>query len=199
MRHVTFALALLVATASPAFSTELVLRNTPVEVYFSPRGGAQEAIVEAIGRAKSAILVQAYSFTSAPIAEALSKAHKRGVKVEAILDASQRDEKYTGATFLLNAGIGVTIDDEHAIAHNKVMVIDNATVITGSFNFTKAAETKNAENLLVLHDPALARLYKENWQAHREHATPYDGPTPAKEKKRQAGTFSAFLHRLWGK
>ncbi len=65
-------------------------------------------------------------------------AHKRGVEVQVVLDKSQRTEKYSSADFLVNMGIPVRIDARHAIAHNKVMVIDGQTVITGSFNFTKA-------------------------------------------------------------
>jgi phosphatidylserine/phosphatidylglycerophosphate/cardiolipin synthase-like enzyme len=91
-------------------------------------------------------LVQAYSFTSAPIAKALLNAHKRGVKVEVILDRSQKTQKYSSATFLYNVGIPVKIDAQHTIAHNKVMIIDGETVITGSFNFTKPADENNAEN-----------------------------------------------------
>lgn len=87
--------------------------------------------------------IRAYSFTSAPIAKALVDAHKRDVKVQAILDKSQRSEEFTSATFLTNAGIPTFIDDKHAIAHNKVMIIDSTKVITGSFNFTKAAEESN--------------------------------------------------------
>jgi phosphatidylserine/phosphatidylglycerophosphate/cardiolipin synthase-like enzyme len=118
-------------------------------------------------------LVQAYSFTSTPIAQALLEAHKRGVKVEVILDKSQRKASYTSASFLANSRIPTFIDDVHAIAHNKVMVIDGKIVITGSFNFTKAAESKNAENLLILQSPELAQIYTENWNRHREHSEPY--------------------------
>ena len=113
-------------------------KPTNWEVYFSPRGGCTEAIIKELDKAKSSILVQAYSFTSAPIAKALLNAHKRGVKVEVILDKSQRTQQYSSATFLHNQGIPVKIDAQHAIAHNKVMIIDGETVITGSFNFTKA-------------------------------------------------------------
>jgi phosphatidylserine/phosphatidylglycerophosphate/cardiolipin synthase-like enzyme len=67
------------------------------------------------------------------------------------------------------------IDANHAIAHNKVMVIDGETVLTGSFNFTKAAREKNAENLLIIRDPALAAKYVQNWEAHRQHSQPYVG------------------------
>jgi phosphatidylserine/phosphatidylglycerophosphate/cardiolipin synthase-like enzyme len=64
------------------------------------------------------------------------------------------------------------IDAEHAIAHNKVMVIDGETLITGSFNFTKAAQTQNAENLLIIRDQALAAQYTQNWHAHVQHSQP---------------------------
>jgi phosphatidylserine/phosphatidylglycerophosphate/cardiolipin synthase-like enzyme len=145
----------------------------PVQVYFSPNGGVTQAIINEISNAKTEILVQAYSFTSTPIAKALVDAHKRGVKVEAILDKSQRKETYTEATFLANMGVPTYIDDKHAIAHNKVMIIDKAVVISGSFNFTKAAEEKNAENLLIIKSNELAARYLENWQKHREHSEPY--------------------------
>jgi len=145
-----------------------------IKVYFSPGGGCTEAIVKEIDRAKNEVLVQAYSFTSAPIAKALVQAHKRGVKVTAVLDKSQRSERYTSATFLANADVPTFIDAKHAIAHNKVMIIDKETVITGSFNFTKAAEDKNAENLLVIHSRELARAYRDNWLKHKEHAEKYE-------------------------
>jgi len=69
----------------------------------------------------------------------------------------------------------VRIDAKHAIAHNKIMVIDGEVVITGSFNFTKAAEEHNAENLLVIRDAALAERYAANWKAHAEHSEAYEG------------------------
>jgi phosphatidylserine/phosphatidylglycerophosphate/cardiolipin synthase-like enzyme len=125
----------------------------PIEVYFSPKGGCTQAVVKEIAAARSTILVQAYSFTSAPIAKAFVNAHKRGADVLIILDKSNHTEKYSSADFLHNVGIGVQIDARHQIAHNKIMVIDSQTVITGSFNFTKAAEENNAENLLVIRSP----------------------------------------------
>jgi phosphatidylserine/phosphatidylglycerophosphate/cardiolipin synthase-like enzyme len=144
-------------------------------VYFSPKGGCTAAIIQQLDLAKTEVLVQAYSFTSARIAKALLEAHKRGVRVEVILDKSQRREKYSSADFVAHAGIRTLIDDKHAIAHNKIMIIDQETVITGSFNFTKAAEEKNAENLLVIKDRALAGRYIQNWKAHEAHSQAYSG------------------------
>ncbi len=126
------------------------------QVYFSPDGGCTDAIVNALAAAHSRVLVQAYTFTAKPIAQALLDAKKRGVEVRIILDKSQRTERYSEADFFAHMGIPTFIDPVHAIAHNKIMIIDNNTVITGSFNFTKAAEEHNAENLLVLHSTDLA-------------------------------------------
>lgn len=147
----------------------------PVTVCFTPGGNCTDVIVQALGRAKRTILAQAYSFTSAPIAKALLDAHKRGVQVQVILDKSQRSEKYSSADFLANQGVPTMIDANHAISHNEVIVIDGELVITGSFNFTKAAQEKNAENLLIIRDPALAAQYTQNWDAHRQHSQPYVG------------------------
>ncbi len=167
---------LLCALGAPAcWTAESPARQCDWSVYFSPHGGCTEAVVEALSSAKSTVLVQAYSFTSAPIAKALVDAHRRGVKIEVILDKSQRTEKYSSATFIYNNGIPCFIDAQHAIAHNKVMNIDARTVITGSFNFTKAAEEKNAENLLVISNPEMAAKYMQNWHTHRQHSGPYTG------------------------
>jgi len=146
----------------------------PIDIHFSPKGGCTEAIVKELDAAKTSILVQAYSFTSAPIAKALVEAHKRGVKVQIILDKSQQTEKYSSADFLQHSGISTFIDAKHAIAHNKIMLIDGSVVITGSFNFTKSAEESNAENLLVIRDKGIAEKYTANWKAHAEHSEKYE-------------------------
>ena len=148
--------------------------NPTISVFFSPNGGCTEVIVDQLNEAKRQVLVQAYSFTSAPIAKALVDAHKRGVDVQVILDTSQRSERYTSATFLANEGVPTYIDAAHKIAHNKVMIIDGHTVITGSFNFTKSAEEGNAENLLVINNaPQLAARYTDNWKFHLTHGMSY--------------------------
>lgn len=178
-----FAILLLqTAISLPAYA----LQSTgTVEPYFSPDGGCEQAIVNEISQARSEILIQAYSFTNIPIAKALLAANKRGVKIEALLDKSQRSEKYTAATFLQNANIPVLIDDRHKIAHNKIIIIDRATLITGSFNFSKSAEKQNAENLLVLKgNQALTDRYIANYEDHKAHGVPYVF-TPKSSKSRR--------------
>jgi phosphatidylserine/phosphatidylglycerophosphate/cardiolipin synthase-like enzyme len=93
--------------------------------------------------------------------------------VQVILVKSQRTEKYSSADFLANQGVPIMIDAEHTIAHRKIIIIDGETIITGSFNFTKAAQEKNAENLLLIRYQALTAQYTQRWEAHRQHSHPY--------------------------
>ena len=166
----------LVAVALALMPTPRAAPDEPAwRVYFSPNHGATKAVVDALDAAKATVLVQAYSFTSAAIAKALVEAHGRGVEVKVILDRKETGSRYSSADFVAHARIVTLIDGAHAIAHNKVMVIDGLAVITGSFNFTTAAEQRNAENLLVIHDRALAARYTANWQAHAAHSIRYAG------------------------
>jgi phosphatidylserine/phosphatidylglycerophosphate/cardiolipin synthase-like enzyme len=131
--------------------------------------------VDQIDNAKLEILIQTYSFTSTPIAKALVNVHKIGIHVEIILDKSNKSEKYSAGDFTAYMGVTTYIDSEHAIAYNKIIIIDKETVITGSFNFTKAAEEKNAENLLIIRNKKLAEIYIDNWYKHKEHSDRYGG------------------------
>jgi phosphatidylserine/phosphatidylglycerophosphate/cardiolipin synthase-like enzyme len=144
-----------------------------LEVAFSPNGGATNLVIKVLHSAKTSIRVLAYSFTSAPIAQALVGAHKRGVDVQVVLDKSQKSERYTSATFVANAGIPIRIDSKHAIAHNKVVSVDGHTVQQGSFNYTKAAEQSNGENVLVnWNNSKLADVYLKDWTRHWDHSEP---------------------------
>ncbi|HEU5047356.1 MAG TPA: phospholipase D family protein [Rickettsiales bacterium] len=136
-----------------------------IEIAFSPKMGATDLVVKAIKEAKKSIHVAAYSFTSKPIAQALLDAHKHGIDVEVVVDKSQAKAKYTSATFLANVGIPVRIDYKYAIMHNKFMVIDDDLTELGSFNYTSAAENKNAENVMVIrHNKEVATAYMREWQ-----------------------------------
>ncbi|HXX80625.1 MAG TPA: phospholipase D-like domain-containing protein, partial [Thermodesulfovibrionales bacterium] len=88
---------------------------------------------------------------------------------------SNKSRNYNAGDFMAHAGIPTYIDSAHVMAHNKIIVIDNEVVITGSFNFTRAAEEHNAENLLIIRSKELAKDYSENWQKHRGHSEVYRG------------------------
>ncbi|HUT14400.1 MAG TPA: phospholipase D family protein [Thermoguttaceae bacterium] len=144
-----------------------------VAVFFSPNGGCTAEIVDRISRAETSVDVSAYSFSSPPIGNALIDAMNRGLAVRVIVDAGQESHSYSTAPVLVAAGVDVVTDSRHAIFHNKVIVIDKSITITGSFNFTKSAETRNAENIVVIRDIEVAAKYVENFQHHYRHSTPF--------------------------
>ena len=126
--------------------------------------------------------LQAYYFTSTAIAKAVHEAHDRGVKVRCIIDGNAIGEDYSAATYLTNAQVPVWLDDEHRIAHNKIILVDGKYIITGSFNFTRMAEVENTENLLVIEGKdKLFAAYQKEFDEHLAHAKKYT----RKEKERR--------------
>ena len=169
--------------------------TSKVELRYSPDGGCTNAIIKEIDTAKSKVLMLAYSFTSEPITEALIRAKRRGVEVQAIIDSDRLFERSNCTDKLDTAGVGVYGDSAHAIQHQKVMIIDpenreTATLILGSFNFTNAAEHSNAENIVVMRSYELATAAKHNWILHQSHSKLYAEFTP----KEKPGFFEGYVH-----
>jgi phosphatidylserine/phosphatidylglycerophosphate/cardiolipin synthase-like enzyme len=152
-----------------------------VQVAFAPWEDAEAMIVEALRTARRQILVQAFSFTSRNLANALIAARRRGVDVRVTADREQTfSSDNSRIPDLAAAGIPVSLEVRYQSAHNKVMVIDadtaNQAVITGSYNWSYAAQNRNAENVLLLRgNPALVRAYASNWHRHHADALPYEG------------------------
>ncbi|WP_322777714.1 phospholipase D-like domain-containing protein, partial [Candidatus Megaera venefica] len=114
-------------------------------------------------------------FTSEKIIKALIEAKNRGVNVEVILDRSNFQKKKLDIIKLLHKhSIPVYQDNAKGIAHNKIMIIDNKKVITGSFNFTKNADYNNVENVVVLDDVNVASKYTANWLHRLSNSTTID-------------------------
>lgn len=153
------------AGRAPATQPTAFAAGAGYTLCFTPDGpSCEQLLVRSINQARSSVLVQAYSFTNKSIAQAVAQAHARGLDVRVILDKSQRTEKYTAATYLRNHGVRVWIDQKPAIAHNKVMIIDQQHVFTGSYNFSSSAEIRNTENgILISRDPNITKRYTDNW------------------------------------
>lgn len=144
-----------------------------IEAYFSPRGGTLTAIICRINDATTSIDVAAYQFTHPDVAAALLAASRRRVTIRLLLDRSQEYSPHTKAPLLHAAGVQARTDGYESIMHNKTMVIDSTIVITGSFNFTRSAADKNAENCLLISDPKLATQYAADFARHWAHSRPY--------------------------
>jgi phosphatidylserine/phosphatidylglycerophosphate/cardiolipin synthase-like enzyme len=158
MRILT-ATTLLLIMSSSTFAGQNVTAS--VSVCFAPAEQCESQIVDRIDRAKTSIRVQVYGFRSLPIIHALQRAASRGVEVLAILDKTN-ERKYSGATLLEAAGIPVWIDFEPTIAHNKIIVIDEHLTIGGSYDYTAAAQKRNAENVTFTESRELAREFLAN-------------------------------------
>jgi phosphatidylserine/phosphatidylglycerophosphate/cardiolipin synthase-like enzyme len=184
MKQLFLLLLLLAATATAsAYDFPQDSRTSPamtasgtVQLAFSPEDDTGALIVRAIQGAKKQVLVQTFSFTHRKIAQALVEAKRRGVDVQLIADGEQIRKMQRGLVpEIASSGVPTFVDGEHDSAHNKIMVIDaglpQAAVITGSFNFTHAAQYRNAENLLIFRgNPQLTQAYLKNWQHHRAHS-----------------------------
>ncbi len=153
-------------SSKPSGAKTLHINNAEISVYFSPNGGASDAIIREINNAHSSIDIAMYAFTSRPIGQAVIDAYKRGVKVRLVMDVREANTRFSRSRFFYKAGIPIkTLPVEETrfvkgLMHNKFAVIDGKEVITGSYNWTASAEKLNYENLLIIRSPELANVYE---------------------------------------
>lgn len=149
-----------------------ILWFTLVKVYFPP--GCEPIILDLIDNSKETINIQCYSFSSKPIVDALVRAKQRGVKIQIIVCHTRIREFGSRIYEAMANDIYVRVDANHAIAHNKIIIVDNQTVITGSYNFSYSAEHHNAENMLILtrkeDGDKVINDYIRNFDYHSKHA-----------------------------
>jgi phosphatidylserine/phosphatidylglycerophosphate/cardiolipin synthase-like enzyme len=174
------------ALASVSWWQSVQAEPQPAEIlaiYFTPPAGAASGLIKQIDGAKKSIKVMAYGFTATNLAEALVRAKRRGVEVGLIQDEKSAQNNRETLPILLAAGIDVRSDGKHAIQHNKVILIDDDIVITGSYNFTKSAEKRNAENIMIVRSSYAAKRYADNWKAHWDHSEKVTDLPPVKAKR----------------
>ena len=160
----TLVLAVVIA-ASPALPAFAGI-TCVTEVRFSPRGGAEELLVNALSKATTRVYISIYGLTAPGVVQALIAAHQRGVALYIKADKLQSAGKsqIEAIKKLSDAGVVVVVSKKHRQLHNKFAVIDGKVVITGSYNWTANGNLVNAENVVQLTCPALALLYEEEWK-----------------------------------
>ena len=132
----------------------------PVDSFSSQDGGCTDACLAVLNAAKSSIYIQANSVISASLEEALVAAGKRGVKIEAIIDTPRVSIK----------SLPSLIAPARPIAHKNILItviVDDVIVIRGTLNFSKSAEDKNVESMLIIRDPGLTASYQEAWKEYK--------------------------------
>ena len=152
---------------------------SPTKVYFSPKGGAEAALIELLDGARQKISIATYFFTSRPLAAAVKRAHERGVKIQVIIDGTNESD-YSKGFYLRKYGVDVRYArglpkkmkkrrkakyrvKKYGIMHHKFVVVDDRLVATGSYNWTASAEKWNRENLLIINSASLARRFTQEF------------------------------------
>ena len=130
-----------------------------INVYFSPEDGALEAILQAVREADEQVLVLAYTLTADELTELLIEKSRQGIDVRVVIEGDQINSTGNDFARLVEAGVDARMDRNPYNMHHKVILIDGETVISGSYNFTRSAEERNDENLIIIHDPDLGTEY----------------------------------------
>lgn len=138
-----------------------------IRVGFSPEGSAHALVLDTIAGARTSVRMMAYDFTDRSVARALVAARERGVDVRVVIDERGNRSRASQAVMqrLVSAGIPLRTDADFKIQHDKVIIVDDKSVETGSYNYTISANQANSENaILIEDDPALATQYLAHWQ-----------------------------------
>jgi phosphatidylserine/phosphatidylglycerophosphate/cardiolipin synthase-like enzyme len=155
------------ATPNPMVTVD----GFPVEVYFSPDDGVLEHLIQVVRDAQSSINFLAFSFTADTLAQAMIEKSRAGVAVRGVFDSDQIDSNQGGDyDWMANTGLDVRRDSLPGQMHNKIIIIDDRVVVTGSYNFSNSAERRNDENIVIIHDPQTAGLYRAEFEAIFERA-----------------------------
>ena len=133
--------------------------GTQIFTYFSPGSETISPLLREINSAQKSIDFMAFSFTHDKIGKAMRDQFQNGVKVGGVFDENQIS-KYSEYDPMKKLGMSVKIDETSGTMHHKVIIIDEETVITGSYNFSRNAEIRNSENLLIIKgNKDVARAY----------------------------------------
>lgn len=155
-----------------------------IETAFSPRGTCATLTENALNAATATIDIAAYEFTQMRLINATLRAQTRGVQVRIILDRAQERSPAPGPDAARRAGLAIRTDAAEKLHHNKYVIIDGQTVITGSYNWSDNAEQWNAENLVQINDSATAAAFAADFAKHWAHSRPYTQYTPRPRKQK---------------
>lgn len=163
---------------------------------FTPQQKCGDFLVSVLNEAKKSIYLQAYVLSSQPIADALVHAHQRNVEIKVLVDNSQLEVPYSKIGFLAANNIAVYADVYATLAHNKVIIIDKNTTITGSYNLSNAADKRNIENLILIKDSNVTRSYLDNFIMRYQECLRYHNENPLGPDLKESPTRLKSISRL---
>jgi phosphatidylserine/phosphatidylglycerophosphate/cardiolipin synthase-like enzyme len=143
---------------------QVTIDDVNVENYFSPDDGVAQHISDLLNGANKSIYFMAYSFTNDEFGQIIMDKAKTDVVIKGVMEEEQvNSNQGTQYDPFKQAGLDVRIDGNPGLMHHKVFIIDGNTVILGSYNFSFNAENRNDENVIIIHDEQVARLYLEEF------------------------------------
>ncbi len=148
--------------------------GTPVRIVFAPEDDVVAAIVQELGRAQRDIRFMAFSFTQDDIGDAMRQLGAEGINVAGIFEVRGSETEFSEMPPMFCAGFDVRQDGNPFALHHKVIIVDDHTVLTGSFNFSANATESNDENLVIIRDPDLAALFIREYDLRFAEASPPD-------------------------
>ena len=167
----------------PTSTSQLAQQSTNVDgslikvIFTSEDPALEDAIIPVVNSATRTIRFLAFSFTDFPLADAMIKRSQNGVDVAGVFDKTQSGGQGAEIGTLLCAQVPVRQDGNPQFMHNKTIVVDERYVITGSLNYSTSAETSNDENVIIIDNPDIAKLYMQDFERVWALAT---GPEPGK-------------------
>jgi len=170
------------------------LNNKRIENYFCPEDYCSQHVIEALDKAKESIYFMAFSFTHDDIGDVLVKKNEESIDVKGVMEKTRQSE-YSEYNKLEENGIDVKWDNNKYVMHHKVFIIDNKTVITGSFNPTKSGDESNDENILIITDESIAKMFLEEF----ERVWNFEDKLDTKEKKAKSIMISEVYYDTSGK
>ena len=138
--------------------------DTDINVYFSPDDNIERIILERLKKAKKSVYFLAFSFTSNRLGEEMVTLRKKGIAVYGVIEKIGSDTKESEYVKLKLEGVQAKLDKNRNRMHHKVIIIDESLVITGSYNFSKNANEKNDENIIILNNRDIAGLYIDEFK-----------------------------------
>jgi len=145
-----------------AQTPSLSIEGVAVENYFSTADNVMAEMVKYVQGAKKSIKFIIFTYTHADLSSAMIAQAKKGIEVRGVIE--NRGASQGAMVPLYCAKLPVTVDGNSYTMHHKVIIIDDETVITGSYNFTKSANEANDDNALIIHNSAVAALYLQEFE-----------------------------------
>jgi len=143
---------------------EIEIESTRIETCFAPEDHCSGKLIDLINSSRSSIRFMAFSFTDNAIGRAMAERSRASVQVSGVFETRDSDTEYCEYAYLKQNKTDVLLDGNKYNMHHKVFIIDDKTVVTGSYNFTNNADNFNDENLLIIHSPDLAALFAEEFK-----------------------------------